>query len=72
MFPVLNFLKTVLSERNLKLVNIARTLNLRYQSLNAWINGYGKMPERVQSKVAEYLNIDRERLFPEYEGDSVE
>jgi len=71
MFPILNVLKRTLSDRDIKLVTVARSLDLKYQSLNTWINGYGKMPGRVQNKVAEYLNVDRERLFPEYDASSV-
>ncbi len=67
MSPILNVFKNALDERDIKLVAVARSLNLRYQSLNAWINGYGKMPEKVQYKIAEHLNISQERLFPEYE-----
>ncbi len=67
MFPILKTLKRALRVRGIKLVDLAREINISYTSLNSWTNGYAKMSQEIQNAISQSLDVKREELFPEYQ-----
>lgn len=66
MYPVLHTIRTELQKRNKGIADIARELNLKYSTANAYFNGYLKMPSELRERISTLLGISREKLFPEY------
>jgi len=69
MVPKLKKFKSVIAERGIKAVEIARELNISPSRYYATLNGYMKMTDVMQQQIANHLNMTIEDLFPEYSSD---
>ena len=59
-------LKEELFRRNISSLKISQDLKINPSLFSMFLNGWRKMPDSLKKEVAEYLNLEPEKLFDDY------
>lgn len=60
--------RMALAERGLNQIQLAIALRISPSTLTYYLQGYYQPPNKIQEKIAAYLNLQREELFPDRIG----